>query len=588
MNYVVEINLHSKSKLTKSVGEYIRPCLDGHHPYLQWINLDGMNCSLFKGTKVVAGVELGGSPVIQIQNIDDVVVSYIFKTLNTHQVWEDVLVQGGPISGTFTALGNFFSKNLLVVESYECGKALQLATGYSVAVANFSANIQPVCAALRKRYPNSTIVVCCGEYGRSNKSASAEALLGIATNHQTLIAFPHGQRSFSELFRASGPAAVADSIEAATGPYIGSSKTHKAGDNFLKEVAPWPSPINGDVLVQDIVELLNRYVSLPEGAAIAVALWVLFSHTVDAARVAPILAILSPVKKCGKTTLLGVLRRIVHRALPSSNLTPAVLFRTIHAYSPTMLIDEADTFLFKSEELNGVLNSGHTRDTAFVQRIGKGNKPERFNTFGPKVIAKIGTLTDTLFDRSIIIQQQRKLKEEIKLKLREQDDIEFEAIHSRITRWAMDNIDGIATVEIEYVDLGNDRASDNWEPLLAIAKAVGPACYRNALKSAITLSHTHESASCNSEDLLKHTKAAFDVTAKQRFTTADLLDHLCADDELPWATFRSGKPITPREFATLMAPFGIKSKNLRMPKGEVVKGYELEQFEEAFSRYVPE
>ena len=38
----------------------------------------------------------------------------------------------------------------------------------------------------------------------------------------------------------------------------------------------------------------------------------------------------------------------------------------IEKYKPTLLIDEADTFLRGNEELRGVLNRGHTRSGATI------------------------------------------------------------------------------------------------------------------------------------------------------------------------------------------------------------------------------
>ena len=50
-----------------------------------------------------------------------------------------------------------------------------------------------------------------------------------------------------------------------------------------------------------------------------------------------------------------VLNGLVPRALSASNITAAALFRTVEAYSPTLLVDEADTFM-TSDELRGILN----------------------------------------------------------------------------------------------------------------------------------------------------------------------------------------------------------------------------------------
>ena len=60
--------------------------------------------------------------------------------------------------------------------------------------------------------------------------------------------------------------------------------------------------------------------------------------------------------------------------LSTSNTTAAAIFRTIEAARPTLLIDEADTFLTNNEEIRGVLNSGHRRSGAFVLRL-VGDRP---------------------------------------------------------------------------------------------------------------------------------------------------------------------------------------------------------------------
>ena len=57
------------------------------------------------------------------------------------------------------------------------------------------------------------------------------------------------------------------------------------------------------------------------------------------------------------------------RPLPANNITAATIFRTIEKYFPTLLLDEADTYLRDNEEMRGVLNSGHRRDLAYVLRL---------------------------------------------------------------------------------------------------------------------------------------------------------------------------------------------------------------------------
>lgn len=101
----------------------------------------------------------------------------------------------------------------------------------------------------------------------------------------------------------------------------------------------------------------------------AAALWCAWAHAIDRFSVAPILAIQSPAKRCGKTTLLRIAASLVPRPLVASNVTPAALFRIVEEHRPTLLVDEADTFVAGSDELRGLLNSGHTRDIDELCRL---------------------------------------------------------------------------------------------------------------------------------------------------------------------------------------------------------------------------
>jgi len=89
-------------------------------------------------------------------------------------------------------------------------------------------------------------------------------------------------------------------------------------------------------------DLLWSALILPDGAADAMALWVMFTHTFDAAQVSPRMGLLSPLPECGKTSALSLLGRLVPRPVLASNVSPAVVYRFIESCQPTLLMDEAD------------------------------------------------------------------------------------------------------------------------------------------------------------------------------------------------------------------------------------------------------
>jgi putative DNA primase/helicase len=128
------------------------------------------------------------------------------------------------------------------------------------------------------------------------------------------------------------------------------------------------------------------------------------------------LGIESPIKRCGKTTLLSLLLRLINRPVVGANVSSSSFFHVIQDLKPTLMIDEADRFLKSKPELQGILNAGYTPDTAYVIRMGPpvpGSKASSsvnfFSVWCPKVIAQIGHLPDTLADRSIVFRMQRKV-----------------------------------------------------------------------------------------------------------------------------------------------------------------------------------
>src|SRR5580765_7456133 len=82
------------------------------------------------------------------------------------------------------------------------------------------------------------------------------------------------------------------------------------------------------------------------------------------------LGVVSPIRRCGKTTLLSLLLRLVSRPVVSSNVSSSSFFHVIEELKPTLMIDEADRFLKSREDLQGILNAGYTPDTAYVIRMG--------------------------------------------------------------------------------------------------------------------------------------------------------------------------------------------------------------------------
>jgi len=360
-----------------------------------------------------------------------------------------------------------------------------------------------------------------------------------------------------------------------------------AGMVFVK-VEPWHEPVKPAKLLSGIRTIIQRFVICSKETAIATTLWICMTWLMDVVQVAPLAVIYAPEKRCGKTLLLSVIGKMSFRPLTASSISPAALYRAIEAWQPTMLIDEADACLKDNEELRGIINSGHTRDSSYVIRtVGDAFTPTRFNTWSAKAISGIGHLAATLMDRAITLSLRRKLHNEGVERLRHADPELFSIIVSKLARFACDYREDVRTARPVLPECLNDRAQDNWEPLLAIADVAGGNWPKLARDAALKLSGEADSSSTIGIELLSDIKEVFDMKEVIGISTADLIKALVEDDEKPWAGYNRGNPIKPRQVSNRLKEYGISSKTLRI--GVIThKGYKLDQFADVFARYLSE
>ena len=73
------------------------------------------------------------------------------------------------------------------------------------------------------------------------------------------------------------------------------------------KVEPWSELVAGAALLDAIKRVFRRYIVLPKGAEVALSLWVLHAWTMDAGDISPFMVLVSPTKRCGKTSVLILL-----------------------------------------------------------------------------------------------------------------------------------------------------------------------------------------------------------------------------------------------------------------------------------------
>jgi hypothetical protein len=353
----------------------------------------------------------------------------------------------------------------------------------------------------------------------------------------------------------------------------------------------WPVSLGTDALLGDLVDAIRRHVVLSAAAADVVALWIAHTWVYQRFDHSPRLGITSPTKRCGKSTLMEVLRLTCCRTLKADNVSASGVFRTVEALRPlTLLADEADTFLRDAEELRGVLNSGFERSGQVIRVVERNGKhvPVVFATFCPVALAAIGELPETLADRAVPIRLERKAASEKVQRMRATGNrAALSDLARKLIRWAADTASALAT-NPELPEMMSDREGDISVPLLAVADHAGPEWAARGRKALLEVFGIRAAAEGNTEIgalLLGDIRALFGDADKM--PSAILCEQLAKMEDRPWPEWRQNKSMTQTQLAAALKPFRIRPTTIR-DGNSTPKGYERAAFKEAWSRYLPD
>ena len=88
-------------------------------------------------------------------------------------------------------------------------------------------------------------------------------------------------------------------------------------EEITNDVKPYPEEVNGLYLINSIIEIIKKYIVIKHEEAVATAYWILQTYSVNNFTYAPRLLLVSPEKRCGKSTLLRLLELLCYRAYPT-------------------------------------------------------------------------------------------------------------------------------------------------------------------------------------------------------------------------------------------------------------------------------
>jgi hypothetical protein len=344
-----------------------------------------------------------------------------------------------------------------------------------------------------------------------------------------------------------------------------------------------------------IARLLEMFLHLSEAQRVGLTLWIVHTFCFSRFSITPRLALLSPVRGCGKTTALAVIEALAFNTRKSDSITAAALYRIIDCARACMLLDEIDNADLRSNGiLRAVINSGHRAGGGTTRVIN--DEPKTFTTFAPLAIAAIGNLPLPVSHRSIAIRMERSPDTE----LERFDPRTNEAQHRMCTAVYFETLSWMQQAKLEPnppmpKELRN-RAADNWRVLFAIADACSPEWGQAARNAALELSQWQD------EDiavqLLSDIREIFKQSGLDRISSSELVASLLEREDSQWLEWcgphgnRPPRKLTMAALARVLSVFGIRPRTIWQPRPGVrektIKGYLRSSFERAWASYCPE
>jgi hypothetical protein len=385
---------------------------------------------------------------------------------------------------------------------------------------------------------------------------------------------------------------------------VKSSRSGLAGqDPVALEPPPWPEPVDGAKLLTAIRGVFERYTVLAPHASEALALNALRTHVMEAFEFNPLLVVISPVERCGKTHVLGINASLVARPWLASRVTSAAVPRIIDGDHPSLILDEVDTYKSLHDDFKGTINSCHHRPSASVTiqtQLPSGEwAPRMFSTYTPVFLGFIGsdTLPRTQWDRSVVVYMKRKKVDEVREDFDDKARADLLPLKRQAIRWAIDNRDALGAIKPKLPEGLNDRQQDSWRPLLAIAERASGLWPKWAREAAVALTDEQPDETPVNVYLLGRLRDIFGEDPQ--LPSSNILARLNQDDEAPWKRANNGTGLDAHELAKHLRDFQVRPRSLYWhtsnwpaeswgpyPVGGIAKGYPRVKLEDAWARYL--
>jgi len=205
-----EIRRHAAAaKQSEEIWQSAEPATDDY-PYLTNKGIKAHGARMHDGRLVIPMRE--GGKIHSLQYID--------------KAGDKRFLTGGRVTGCYFSIGNVKEASALcITEGFATGATIHEATGYPVAVAFNTVNLEPVAKTMRERFPDLPLILCADDDfrtkdnpGITKASEGAQSVGGIVVMPEFSNNRPEKATDFNDMAALSGLEAVATIIKAALSP----------------------------------------------------------------------------------------------------------------------------------------------------------------------------------------------------------------------------------------------------------------------------------------------------------------------------------------------------------------------------------
>ena len=355
--------------------------------------------------------------------------------------------------------------------------------------------------------------------------------------------------------------------------------------------------VDAKLLINSIITYLDNYIIFKESwQPILIAVWIVGTYLHRMFTIFPYIWLHSPAKRCSKTRVLELIYIFSFNPTLTGSPTEATLFREAAITGGTLCLDENENIGNKEKSnLLSILNVAYRKHTKVPRCEGEDFRVVNYEPFRPIAHASISAPPDTIKDRSLKIEMERKRRDQ-KVGRLQIDRLSSEVqplvdeLHILALTKAPDILEALDNFDHNVIpEECDDRLRDGMEIMFSIAAGIECIELIPHLQEAVRcLSKVRSTEELDQNDLLIFADILIkyleeDSQEKWGFKTSELVQ-LCKESGYEWP---------PEKIRGLCRRLGFRSGTPHRPGVGTIRGYEikyliLKEFMERYGGTVPD